>query len=428
MTWGEARLAKVHREDIKKLPLFLAILLIVEEVLPLVVIYAVSTSEVIGCKRALLKSVHYLSSRPQPFLLPSTCILPSQLLKIRQGEETKRAAAVERLRNSSAIRDLMASASLPGPNKGPSPSRPTSAVHEELARLPTLSAAAAADLETLWKALPKETLVDLSAVFTLPTTLRPTAALRRNLEKRADFILEDDKLLEASSGQSSSKASTSSSTAKVDLASASRTQTAGRSGDAGQEEVIGGVPSSSATPTEGASAVASSSTPPLPPLANFPSDLPTLSSVLTERGLRSGEIEQGEMEATLRLWTKTSERLAGRREAATKQEVVKEAKAESVLKAAAPPAIIDLLLLPLSLYPPPQLFTPSLSAPATSSTSSNSSLGGEQAPAQQESAGLLEKSKEVVREVVEAEERRERLMKEKEEREKAEQAREQQRS
>lgn len=41
-SWAEARLMRTHSKDLKKLPLFLAILLILEEVLPLVVIYAVS--------------------------------------------------------------------------------------------------------------------------------------------------------------------------------------------------------------------------------------------------------------------------------------------------------------------------------------------------------------------------------------------------
>ncbi|KAE8244256.1 hypothetical protein A4X13_0g6729 [Tilletia indica] len=69
----EYQLIKYHNSDMRKLPLFLAIVLILEEVLPLVVIYA-------------------------PGLLPSTCILPSQIAKIREKDEVRRSAAVLRLR------------------------------------------------------------------------------------------------------------------------------------------------------------------------------------------------------------------------------------------------------------------------------------------------------------------------------------------
>lgn len=56
-----------------KLPLFLLILVTVEELLPLMVIYT-------------------------PFLLPSTCILPSQRLKIRKRFEVQREARIKELR------------------------------------------------------------------------------------------------------------------------------------------------------------------------------------------------------------------------------------------------------------------------------------------------------------------------------------------
>lgn len=66
-----------------KLPLFVAILLILEEILPLVVIYA-------------------------PGLLPSTCILPSQLAKIRHKDELRRAEAIKRLREREEVRGALA--------------------------------------------------------------------------------------------------------------------------------------------------------------------------------------------------------------------------------------------------------------------------------------------------------------------------------
>ncbi|KAF8756956.1 LETM1-like protein [Rhizoctonia solani] len=57
MTWEETHFVKTYKEDMVKLIPFLLILLILEEALPLVVLYA-------------------------PFLLPSTCILPNQRARI----------------------------------------------------------------------------------------------------------------------------------------------------------------------------------------------------------------------------------------------------------------------------------------------------------------------------------------------------------
>ncbi|CAD6977370.1 unnamed protein product [Tilletia controversa] len=69
----EYQLVKYHNSDMRKLPLFLAIVLILEELFPLVLIYA-------------------------PGLLPSTCILPSQIAKVREKDEVRRTEAVQRLR------------------------------------------------------------------------------------------------------------------------------------------------------------------------------------------------------------------------------------------------------------------------------------------------------------------------------------------
>lgn len=71
-TWEEARMVRIHTSDMLKLPLFLLILVTVEELLPLMVIYT-------------------------PFMLPSTCILPSQRNKIRQRFEVKREKAIQAL-------------------------------------------------------------------------------------------------------------------------------------------------------------------------------------------------------------------------------------------------------------------------------------------------------------------------------------------
>ncbi|WFD26732.1 hypothetical protein MNAN1_001717 [Malassezia nana] len=73
-TWEETQMIRTHSSDMLKLPLFLLILVTVEELLPLMVIYT-------------------------PFLLPSTCILPSQALKIRQRLEVNRETAVQNIQN-----------------------------------------------------------------------------------------------------------------------------------------------------------------------------------------------------------------------------------------------------------------------------------------------------------------------------------------
>ena len=73
LTWEETVLMRTHAADMRKVPLFLLILVTVEELLPLMVIYT-------------------------PFLLPSTCILPNQQQSIRKRFEVKRDAAVKQLK------------------------------------------------------------------------------------------------------------------------------------------------------------------------------------------------------------------------------------------------------------------------------------------------------------------------------------------
>ncbi|UZJ55958.1 hypothetical protein CBS101457_005278 [Exobasidium rhododendri] len=80
--WIEQAIIAQHKADLRKLPLFLAILLILEEILPLVVIYA-------------------------PSLLPSTCVLPSQRTKMRSGDEAKRGLAVQSLVKNESIRGVV---------------------------------------------------------------------------------------------------------------------------------------------------------------------------------------------------------------------------------------------------------------------------------------------------------------------------------
>lgn len=74
-TWEEMQMIRTHAKDMIKLPLFVLILATVEELLPLMVIYT-------------------------PFMLPSTCILPSQRTKIRQRFELKRSTAMDSLRTT----------------------------------------------------------------------------------------------------------------------------------------------------------------------------------------------------------------------------------------------------------------------------------------------------------------------------------------
>lgn len=81
-TWEEMQMIRIHSKDMLKLPLFVLILATVEELLPLMVIYT-------------------------PFMLPSTCILPSQRTKIRQRFELKRNAAMDSLRATLPALDMI---------------------------------------------------------------------------------------------------------------------------------------------------------------------------------------------------------------------------------------------------------------------------------------------------------------------------------
>lgn len=284
MTWSESRLAMVHKSDLKKLPLFLAILIIVEEVLPLIVIYA-------------------------PFLLPSTCILPSQLNKIRQTEEIKRSKAIDKLRKASDVKELLKMAELP--LKGA----------ETLDKVPSFTDQQASDFTEKWNALSKESLVNLSQIYALSTKLRPAAILRSNLEQRLHFIRSDDYLLQDPASAAFSNAAVS--------------------------------------------------------YAALPQDQPTLAEVLSERGLQASDIDSKELFTSLRRWVQLTRAFAA---------PVSEIKAQVMDKAPLP---LHLLFAPVSLYPPPSMFTPSL----------QEMKAREQV---EEEKGLLQKSKEVVQEVVEA--------------------------
>ncbi|KAG8934380.1 hypothetical protein FRC01_003337 [Tulasnella sp. 417] len=79
MTRWESQFIKTYREDVKKLVPFLLIVLIIEEIIPLIVMYV-------------------------PGILPSTCILPSQLERIQTKAENTRKDALKSV--SSLLKDV----------------------------------------------------------------------------------------------------------------------------------------------------------------------------------------------------------------------------------------------------------------------------------------------------------------------------------
>ncbi|TKY85460.1 hypothetical protein EX895_005622 [Sporisorium graminicola] len=158
LTREESQLIRTHESDMRKLPLFLFILLILEEALPLVVIWA-------------------------PSLLPSTCILPNQLIKIRMGEEVKRAEAYQQLKQSENVKQLL----------------PVIEVSSRGAKLAQAHSGEAADLI---KTLSSEELSKLAKVFSL-STWGGSAMIRRRLDAHIAYVRQDDQLMCADGGFSS---------------------------------------------------------------------------------------------------------------------------------------------------------------------------------------------------------------------------------
>ncbi|CAE7206093.1 unnamed protein product [Rhizoctonia solani] len=134
MTWEEAHFVKTYKEDTIKLIPFLLILLILEEALPLVVLYA-------------------------PFLLPSTCILPNQRARILWKRDDAQFNA-----RSEARSILLSVGSLQPLVEGGIKEMPTDLVNA------------------------------LAKVFGLPTR-GPAALQRRRLEKHLEYLINDDRLL-----------------------------------------------------------------------------------------------------------------------------------------------------------------------------------------------------------------------------------------
>lgn len=152
----ESQLIRTHEADMRKLPLFLFILLILEEALPLVVIWA-------------------------PSLLPSTCILPNQLIKIRMGEEVKRAEAYQQLKQADSVKELLP-------------------VIEESSRGARLAQAhSGVEAGDLFKTLSSEELTKLAKVFSL-STWGGSAMIRRRLDSHIAYVRRDDQLMCADGG------------------------------------------------------------------------------------------------------------------------------------------------------------------------------------------------------------------------------------
>jgi len=137
LTRWESRFIRTHHENLLKMVPFLLVMLVIEEIIPLIVIYA-------------------------PFLLPSTCILPAQRLRI----DTKRIEKQAEARNEGIDAfDALRSAA-------PSTS------HIPVSLLST-----------------GNSLVFISRLLGLPT-FRPIPGWRKHLVvKRLKYLAEDDALL-----------------------------------------------------------------------------------------------------------------------------------------------------------------------------------------------------------------------------------------
>ncbi|KAI3487344.1 hypothetical protein L1887_48765 [Cichorium endivia] len=155
LTREESQLIRTHQADMRKLPLFLFILLILEEALPLVVIWA-------------------------PSLLPSTCILPNQLTKIRMGDEVKRADAVKQLKESEAVKELIP-------------------VVKASSKALSLTPAHAAEDGDVLKQLSSEELAKVAKIFSL-ATWGGAGMVRRRLDAHMAYLREDDALMAIDTG------------------------------------------------------------------------------------------------------------------------------------------------------------------------------------------------------------------------------------
>ncbi|KIO15896.1 hypothetical protein M407DRAFT_34488, partial [Tulasnella calospora MUT 4182] len=138
MTRWESQFIKTYRQDLKKLAPFLLIVLVIEEIIPLIVMYV-------------------------PGILPSTCILPSQLERIQVKAENTRKEAVKSV--SSLLKDV---------------------------KVEDLKSVVAGGLNSFDGALLKE----LCRVFG-QRSWGPGILARRRLERHLEYLKTDDALLAA---------------------------------------------------------------------------------------------------------------------------------------------------------------------------------------------------------------------------------------
>ena len=180
LTLADRILLRTHRSDMLKLPLFVAILVILEEALPLVVIY-------------------------MPALLPSTCILPSQLEAIYAGKEIAKDDAVREL--GAWLQD--GSEPLPAPwvaeeGRAQGAAKAAETVAREVHALVS-DARAQGHLSPQASALAslsRSTLERLCIVYALPSGWwRPTAMLRSRLAAHLRVLVEDDRLMHKAEGE-----------------------------------------------------------------------------------------------------------------------------------------------------------------------------------------------------------------------------------
>ncbi len=151
-----------------KLPLFVAILVILEEILPVVVIYA-------------------------PSLLPSTCILPSQLDSIHSSAELKKHQMMQDLLGKVETSPAGSEAAAKE-GAGKSSAAEVEAVLEAVRAEGTVTHAGAL------QQLSRPTLVKLATLYNLGTFLAPAGILRSRIASHLAYLRGDDVLMSEGRG------------------------------------------------------------------------------------------------------------------------------------------------------------------------------------------------------------------------------------
>ncbi|KAJ8457007.1 hypothetical protein ONZ45_g18490 [Pleurotus djamor] len=155
MTREEFRFIRVYSEDIRKLIPFIIIVLIIEEIVPLIAIYA-------------------------PFMLPSTCVLPSQQERIHSQKQTKAIAYLAEFKETFQQLAKLATESSFSTARLAVSNGPTGVCGQ----VPLLS-------------LPSSSLTRLTFPHRILrlSTLGPDMLRLRRIRNHLQFIAEDDKLL-----------------------------------------------------------------------------------------------------------------------------------------------------------------------------------------------------------------------------------------